>query len=103
MQRTLSAFIAMILLLTVLYSCGGAKKRYCTYVLRSNRCDISKDIKNLCFECAGNGCPDITEKQVYLKKGEKDSCLVSIGNKLSDCGKCEEGYSIVVLGSILQE
>lgn len=41
-------------------------------------------------------------KQVYLKKGEKDTCLVSLGNKISDCGKCAEGDSIVVLHSIVE-
>lgn len=78
------------------------KVSYCTFAVRSNRCDISKDIKNLCFKCNGTTCPDLAMKQVYLKKGETDTCLVSLGNKISDCGKCAEGDSIVVLHSIVQ-
>lgn len=96
-----------LLLLTLL--CGAfimngceTKVSYCTFAVRSNRCDISKDIKNLCFKCDGTSCPDLAMKQVYLNKGEKDSCLVSLGNKISDCGKCAEGDSIVVLQSIVK-
>lgn len=73
---------------------------YCTFAVRSNRCDVSKDVQNLCFKCNGTTCPDIANKQVYLKKGSTDGCLVSLGNKISDCGKCAEGDSIVVLQSV---
>jgi len=73
---------------------------YCTYAVRSNRCDISKDVQNLCFKCNGTACPPIENKEVYLQKGEKDSCLVSLGTKLSECTTCAKGDSIVVLQSI---
>ncbi|TDW99071.1 hypothetical protein [Dinghuibacter silviterrae] len=100
--------IKTTLLLSTVWCCAfifngcETKTTYCTFVLRSNRCDISKDIQNLCFKCNGTTCPDIAMKQVYLKKGEKDSCLVSIGNKISDCGQCAPGDSIVELLSIAQ-
>jgi hypothetical protein len=81
----------------ILSSCTPATQ-YCSFATRSNRCDIEKD-KILCFQCTGNSCPDLTNKQVYLKKNG-DSCLVSLGNKISDCGKCAAADSIVVLGSI---
>ena len=85
--------------------CKSNKKsnaNYCSFATRSNRCDIPKD-KNLCFKCNGTTCPDLVNKQVYIKKGENDSCLVSLGNKITDCGKCAEGDSIVVLSSIVHE
>ncbi|MEO6453832.1 MAG: hypothetical protein ABIN97_07175, partial [Ginsengibacter sp.] len=79
--------------------CTPAEK-YCTFATRSNRCDIKKD-KNLCFKCDGSTCPDLVNKQIYIKKGENDSCLVSLGAKITDCEKCAEGDSVVVLSSVV--
>lgn len=102
-QITPSLLLSALLCSAFILNGCETKVSYCTFAVRSNRCDISKDIKNLCFKCDGTTCPDIAMKQVYLKKGENDSCLVSLGNKLSDCGKCAEGDSIVVLQSVVQE
>ncbi len=86
----------------MLNSCDSNKDKYCSFATRSNRCGIPKD-KNLCFKCNGTSCPDLTNKQVYLSRGENDSCLVSLGNKITDCGKCPEGDSIVVLRSVVAQ
>ncbi len=86
---------------TSINSCKPANA-YCSFATRSNGCDIDKNMI-LCFKCDGNSCPDLVNKQVYIKKGENDSCLVSLGNKITDCAKCAEGDSVVVLSSIVME
>lgn len=105
MKHFTSAALLCTLLIAFIFTFEGCdnkgKDTYCSFAIRSNRCDIAKD-KVLCFKCNGNDCPVLANQQVYIKRGENDSCLVSLGNKITDCKTCPKEDSVVTLLSIVK-
>src|SRR5437763_13839034 len=104
-QIKITLFLSILFCSAIIFNgCKSNTASYCSVATRSRTedCNIPKD-KVLCFKCNGASCPDLTNKQVYIKKGATDSCLVSLGNKITDCAKCAEEDSVVVLLSIKAE
>jgi hypothetical protein len=72
--------------------------------LRSNaECGLKKD-QTVCIRCSGNGCPVKANDQIIIAdpRDTTKRCTVSLGNRISDCGKCEDLKDTVILISVLQ-
>jgi len=71
------------------------KFQWCVYGITASDCDAIRPGQNICFLCRPS-CPNFAVGQKVKIGVRGHECVVTIGNKVSDCGPCN-GQPVAIL------